>query len=75
MDAFKSELDEASDVFGGEQGKKRLEHLKVRVVQHDIQIISEYYSRITISRLADLVNLSNDEAEQRLSEMVVAKVG
>uniref|UniRef100_A0A6V7QZD8 PCI domain-containing protein n=1 Tax=Ananas comosus var. bracteatus TaxID=296719 RepID=A0A6V7QZD8_ANACO len=49
------------------------EDLKLRIIEHNILVVSRYYSRITLKRLADLLCLSLEEAEKHLSDMVVSK--
>jgi len=44
---------------------------KKRVVEHNIRVIAKYYSRIRMSRLSNLLELSLDESERFLSETVV----
>jgi len=48
------------------------EHLHKRVVAHNVRIISQYYSRITTARLAELLDLSEEETEKCVSELVVS---
>jgi len=47
--------------------------LHERVVEHNLRVISKYFSRIRISRLAELLNLSEDESEDRLIRQVSDK--
>ncbi|KAL6767011.1 hypothetical protein ACKKBG_A38220 [Auxenochlorella protothecoides x Auxenochlorella symbiontica] len=70
---FKAELEAADGIFGGSKGAKLREDLKLRVVEHNLVVLSTYYSSITMQRLTQLLDLTTDEAEARLSEMVVAK--
>eukprot|EP00762_Andalucia_godoyi_P002841 ANDGO_04424.mRNA.1 26S proteasome non-ATPase regulatory subunit 12 len=44
-----------------------------RVVEHNIRVISSYYTRCTLDRLGQLIHLSPDEAERSLCEMVSNK--
>lgn len=44
--------------------------LRLRVIEHNIYTLSGYYSRITTTRLAQMLDLTEDEAESRLCEMV-----
>ena len=50
-----------------------MEDLQLRVVEHNILTIRKYYSRITLSRLSQLLDLDVATAEKHLSDMVVAK--
>ncbi|XP_020856561.1 26S proteasome non-ATPase regulatory subunit 12 isoform X2 [Phascolarctos cinereus] len=64
----------ATDVFGyTEEGEKRWKDLKNRVVEHNIRIMAKYYTRITMKRMAQLLDLSVDESEAFLSNLVVNK--
>jgi 26S proteasome regulatory subunit N5 len=58
---------------GGEGGGavKRKEDLRLRVTQHNILVISKYYSHISAERLAQMLELTPSEAEKCLSDMVV----
>ena len=58
---YKGELDAEASVFGGESGKKRRDDLRLRVIEHNILVISTYYSRITVARLAQLLDLPSAE--------------
>ncbi|XP_035630147.1 26S proteasome non-ATPase regulatory subunit 12-like [Oncorhynchus keta] len=64
----------ATDVFNcSEEGEKRWKDLKNRVVEHNIRIMAKYYTIITMERMADLLDLSIDESEEFLSNLVVNK--
>ncbi|KAF7711226.1 26S proteasome non-ATPase regulatory subunit 12 [Silurus meridionalis] len=64
----------ATDVFTEtEEGEKRWQDLKNRVVEHNIRIMAKYYTRITMKRMAGLLDLSIDESEEFLSNLVVNK--
>eukprot|EP00742_Colponemidia_sp_Colp-10_P000919 GILJ01000997.1.p1 GENE.GILJ01000997.1~~GILJ01000997.1.p1 ORF type:complete len:475 (-),score=76.98 GILJ01000997.1:155-1510(-) len=62
-----------AEPFQGPKGPDRWKDLHKRVIQHNIRVIAQYYSRITMSRLASLLNLDTDRAELELSEMVSGK--
>lgn len=47
-----------SDVFAGEYGAKRLADLKLRVIEHNVLVVTKYYTRITTARLAELLDLT-----------------
>ncbi|KAL0344345.1 UNVERIFIED_CONTAM: 26S proteasome non-ATPase regulatory subunitA [Sesamum angustifolium] len=72
-DTFKDEFENERNMLGGSLGEKAAEDLKLRVIEHNILVVSKYYSRITLKRLADLLCLTVQEAEKHLSEMVVSK--
>eukprot|EP00300_Choanocystis_sp_HF-7_P017967 c19894_g1_i1.p1 GENE.c19894_g1_i1~~c19894_g1_i1.p1 ORF type:complete len:449 (-),score=127.11 c19894_g1_i1:37-1338(-) len=68
------ELGATSDVWDGAYSDEIGETLRKRVVEHNIRVISGYYSRIRSARLASLLMLSEDETERHLSELVSSKV-
>jgi len=70
QELYKAEL-EKHEVFSGEKSAKRWENLHDRVIQHNIRVISKYYGRIRMARLSKLLELSEDEAERHLCDMVV----
>ncbi|KAA8546959.1 hypothetical protein F0562_003388 [Nyssa sinensis] len=70
---FKDEFENEKNMLGGPLGDKAAEDLRQRVIEHNILVVSKYYSRITLKRLADLLCLSIQDAEKHLSDMVVSK--
>lgn len=70
---YKDEFENEKNMLGGSLGDKAAEDLKQRIIEHNILVVSKYYSRITLKRLAELLCLSIQEAEKHLSEMVVSK--
>ncbi|KAK6118427.1 hypothetical protein DH2020_047844 [Rehmannia glutinosa] len=66
---FKDEFENEKNMVDGSLGEKAAEDLKLR----NILVVSKYYSRITLKRLADLLCLTFQEAEKHLSDMVVSK--
>ena len=81
MDVFffqNYEADLKADVPGvfddsTELGKSRWGDLKKRVVEHNIRIMATYYTKISLKRMAFLLSLTEAEAEDFLSTMVVNK--
>merc|ERR1719259_1066393 len=53
--------------------KSRWGDLKKRVVEHNIRIMATYYTKISLKRMAFLLSLTEAEAEDFLSTMVVNK--
>lgn len=51
----------------------RFEDLKKRVVEHNIRVMAKYYTRITIQRLSQLLDLNEEQTEKNLSALVVSK--
>ncbi|KAF3505775.1 hypothetical protein F2Q69_00000386 [Brassica cretica] len=70
---YKDVFEKEKSLVGGSLGDKAGEDLKLRIIEHNILVVSKYYSRITLKRLAELLCLSIEEAEKHLSEMVVSK--
>lgn len=71
--SYNDEFENEKNMLGGSLGDKAAEDLKQRIIEHNILVVSKYYSRITLKRLAELLCLSIQEAEKHLSEMVVSK--
>nr|CAD7429524.1 unnamed protein product [Timema monikensis] len=65
----------ATDVFSAssEQGRKRWQDLRSRVVEHNIRIMAKYYTKISVKRMSELLDLSPEETEEILSQLVVSK--
>lgn len=59
--------------FKGDRGETMMTELHKRVVQHNIRVVSKYYTRLTSERLAQLLLLDQDRTEEFLSEMVSSK--
>ncbi|KAG0455024.1 hypothetical protein HPP92_023919 [Vanilla planifolia] len=70
---YKDEYDMEKDMLGGPLVPKAAEDLKLRIIEHNILVVSKYYSRITLKRLSDLLCLSLQETEKHLADMVVSK--
>lgn len=58
---------------GDEKAEHRYAALKNRVIEHNIRVISTYYSKITVPRLQQLLDLSPTETESQLSALVSNK--
>lgn len=54
-------------------GDARWEDLHNRVVEHNIRTVAKYYTRITLARLSQLLDLDADKTEEFLSRLVVDK--
>ncbi|KAK1272449.1 hypothetical protein QJS04_geneDACA012259 [Acorus gramineus] len=57
-EAYKDEFENEKSMLGGSLVNKAAEDLRQRIIEHNILVISKYYSRITLKRLADLLCLS-----------------
>lgn len=47
--------------------------LQKRVIEHNIRVVARYYSKITLKRLAELLDLTEAEAEEHLCRLTVDK--
>jgi 26S proteasome regulatory subunit N5 len=63
----------ALPLLGAEDGEKRWKVLKNRVVEYNIRIMAKYYTRITLQRMAHLLDLSPEDTEEFLSNLVCSK--
>ncbi|CAM8996631.1 unnamed protein product [Rhodiola kirilowii] len=70
---FKDEFESEKNLPGGSLGEKAADDFKLRIIEHNIIVVSKYYSRITLKRFAELLCLSLQETEKHLSDMVVSK--
>ncbi|KAG7667361.1 hypothetical protein Ndes2526B_g04126 [Nannochloris sp. 'desiccata'] len=83
-----TELDAMPEVFGGKdtsmmtstttletaaKGASARADLRLRVIQHNLYTISGYYSRISLQRLGQMLDLPAEEAEERLCELVTSR--
>jgi len=48
------------------------EMLRDRIVQHDIRVVAKFYTRIGIERLAHMLQMSKDETEKYIADMVTS---
>jgi len=64
----------ATPVFlaNDDDGNKRWEDLHTRVIEHNVRVISVYYTRITLARLTALLDLSPKATEEVLCRLVVS---
>ncbi|KAH8992519.1 hypothetical protein EDB92DRAFT_1934821 [Lactarius akahatsu] len=58
-----------TDVFTND---KHWEDLHTRVIEHNVRVIAKYYTRITLTRLTALLDLTPQQAEETLCRLVVA---
>lgn len=68
---YESEL-RSTEVFidTTEEGRKRWTELRNRVVEHNIRIMAKYYTKITLTRMAELLDLAVEETEASLCKLV-----
>ncbi|CAN9312359.1 unnamed protein product [Alternaria alternata] len=68
-DVFDAEKDDSHDP----KAFQRWQDLRKRVIEHNVRVVAKYYTRIQIPRLTELLDLTEDETEKNISELVSAK--
>ena len=71
--ALTTELQSAAFGFDAKEVELMLSTFHTRVTEHNLGVVSEYYNRITIERLASLLELDMGKMEAQLCEMVSNK--
>lgn len=74
---YEAELRNAGGVgvFGpnSDDGNKHWADLRIRAIEHNMRVMSRYYTRIRTHRMAQLLDLTEAETEEFLSTLVVNK--
>ncbi|KZZ96900.1 proteasome regulatory particle subunit [Ascosphaera apis ARSEF 7405] len=52
---------------------ERWQDLRKRVIEHNVRVVAKYYTRIQTSRLCELLDLSEEETEKYISDLVTSK--
>lgn len=55
------------------QAHTRYQALRHRVIEHNVRVVAKYYTRITFPRLTQLLDLSEEETEKYISDLVTKK--
>lgn len=69
----------STDIFTPREDPKdpkayqRWQDFRKRVIEHNVRVIAKYYTRIRFSRLTSLLDLSPQETEKYISDLVVSK--
>ena len=73
MGALYGDTMRASPVFAAStaKGNARWEELHTRVIEHNLRTIALYYTRISLGRLSELLDLPSSRTEATLSKLVV----
>ncbi|CAI0650817.1 26S proteasome non-ATPase regulatory subunit 12 [Colletotrichum fructicola] len=58
---------------GDEKAHQRWQDLRKRVIEHNVRVVAKYYTRIQMKRLTQLLDLTEDETEKYISELVTSK--
>lgn len=64
-----------TDVFRVDEpkGEKRWQDLRKRVIEHNVRVVAKYYTKISMDRLKQLLDLELQETEDYLSKLVTDK--
>lgn len=68
-DVFDVKPDQSDD----EKAHQRWQDLRKRVIEHNVRVIAKYYTRIQMGRLTQLLDLTDEETEKYISELVTSK--
>lgn len=70
----------STEIFDSEKGQsgdekafQRWQDLRKRVIEHNVRVVAKYYTRIQMGRLTELLDLTEDETEKYISELVTSK--
>ncbi|TGZ85397.1 26S proteasome non-ATPase-like protein regulatory subunit 12 [Ascodesmis nigricans] len=65
----------STDVFriDAPKGETRWQDLRKRVIEHNVRVVAKYYTKISMDRLRQLLDLEMQETEDYLSKLVVDK--
>ncbi|KAL2016459.1 hypothetical protein VTK56DRAFT_3510 [Thermocarpiscus australiensis] len=66
-------FDSAKGQSADEKAFERWQDLRKRVIEHNVRVVAKYYTRIQMGRLTQLLDLTEDETEKYISELVTAK--
>jgi len=68
-DVFDAEAGQSAD----EKAHQRWQDLRKRVIEHNVRVVAKYYTRIQMGRLTELLDLTEDETEKYISDLVTSK--
>lgn len=55
------------------QANTRWQDLRKRVIEHNVRVVAKYYTRIQMGRLTQLLDLTEEETEKYISDLVTLK--
>ncbi|KAL1862969.1 hypothetical protein VTK73DRAFT_6566 [Phialemonium thermophilum] len=58
---------------GDEKAYQRWQDLRKRVIEHNVRVVARYYTRIQMGRLTQLLDLTEEETEKYISDLVTSK--
>lgn len=69
-----------TDVFEAQSGPTadnqpytRWQDFRKRVIEHNVRVVAKYYTRIQMGRLTELLDLTEEETEKYISDLVTSK--
>ena len=68
-DVFDAQPQQSAD----NQAHRRWQDLRKRVIEHNVRVVAKYYTRIQMPRLTQLLDLTEEETEKYISELVTSK--
>ena len=68
-DVFDAQTQQSSE----NQANRRWQDLRKRVIEHNVRVVAKYYTRIQMGRLTQLLDLTEEETEKYISELVTLK--
>ena len=68
-DVFKPKSSQSAE----DQPYRRWQDLRKRVIEHNVRVVAKYYTRIQMGRLTQLLDLTEEETEKYISELVTSK--
>ena len=51
-----------------------ISHLQKRVVEHNIRVVADLYSKVTLTRMSELLDMSEEVTEETLTELISSGV-
>ncbi|KAK3694258.1 PCI domain-containing protein [Podospora appendiculata] len=66
-------FDSAEGQSSDDKAFQRWQDLRKRVIEHNVRVVAKYYTRIQMGRLTRLLDLTEDETEKYISELVTSK--
>ena len=68
-DIFDAQANQSAD----DKAFRRWEDLRKRVIEHNVRVVAKYYTRMRMNRLTQLLDLTEDETENFISDLVTSK--
>jgi 26S proteasome regulatory subunit N5 len=68
-----TDIFDATENTADPKAHKRWQDLRKRVIEHNVRVIAKYYTRVHFKRLTELLDLSEEETEKYISDLVVSK--